>query len=144
MKRTAMKSSYRYTGPPPAVVEACLERSQYQCEIDGCDLRGERGEGWSLQHRMPRQGGSVHPRLNLPSNLLVVSGSGTTGCHGLIENQLRAAAYEVGWLLRRCGCERPFDCEHSPRHTPVLVLRARWVLLDDRAEYVDVDPPAGA
>jgi hypothetical protein len=145
VKRSGLRSSYRYSGPPPEVVEACLERGQYACEINGCDLRGNRGEGWSLQHRRPRgKGGSVHPRLNTPANLLVVCGSGTTGCHGLIENELRAAAYEVGWLNHWCTCDRSFDCEHSPRHTPVLILRGRWVLLDDIGHYEDVAAPAGA
>lgn len=139
-----MRSSRaRYTGPPRDVVEACLERAQYSCEINGCEIRGNRGEGWSLQHRRPRgSGGTVHPRINSPANLLVTCGSGTTGCHGLIENELRAAAYEVGWLVRRCDCSRPFDCEHSPRRTPALILRRRWVLLDELGDYEDTEAPA--
>jgi hypothetical protein len=134
-------SRRRQTGPDQLTVEACLERAAFACEINGCDLRGNRGEGWSTQHRLPRgRGGDRNPRINLPSNLLIVCGSGTTGCHGLVEDQLRAASYEVGWLLHRCACALPFDCEHSPRKKPVLVLRSRWMLLNDDASYTLVIP----
>lgn len=137
-----MKTRYRYTGPLPEVVEACLERASYSCEINGCELRGNRGEGWSLQHRRSRgAGGSRDPRANLPSNLLVACGSGVTGCHGLIENGLRGAAYEVGWLIRKCACSDPWSCEHSPRRRLALVLRTRWVYLTDAAGYIDAPPP---
>lgn len=39
------------------------------------------------------------PWLNAASNLLLACGSGSTGCHGLIERE-RASAYGYGWLLR--------------------------------------------
>jgi hypothetical protein len=139
-----MKSRYRDTGPAPDVVEAALERAQYSCEINGCRLDGERGRGWSLQHRMPRgRGGTRDPRINRLSNLLVVDGSGVTGCHGLIEGELRAAAYEVGWLLHRCACWPP-GCFHDPTEQPVWLLRERWVLLTDDGRYVPCDAPEGA
>lgn len=145
MKRTPMRSRPRSTGPEHLVVEAALERSSYACEVNGCELRGNRGEGWSMQHRLPRgSGGTRHPGTNRLSNLLVVCGSATTpgGCHNLIEHELREQAKLVGWLLEHCACTRPFDCEHAPRHQPVLILRARWVLLDDAAAYIDVEAPA--
>lgn len=136
-------SRRRSTGPDHLTVEAALERASYSCEINGDELRGDRGVGWSVQHRRPRGKGSTRdPGSNRPSNILIVCGSGTTGCHGLLENQLRAAAYEVGWLVHRCACYRPFDCEHSPAKTPVLILRNRWVLLDDASNYIDVEAPA--
>lgn len=139
---TLQSKRRRSTGPRNDVVEACLERAQYMCEINGCQLSGTRGEGWSLQHRMPRgSGGTPDPRINLPSNLLVACGSGTTGCHGLIENQLRAAAYEVRWLLHRCACLDPFNCVHAPRQMQTLILNERWVYLTDRATYTDASAP---
>jgi hypothetical protein len=132
----------RSTGPDHLTVEACLERAQYACEVNGCMLRGQRSEGWSLQHRLARgNGGTSNPRTNLPSNLLVVCGHGTAGCHGLIENELRAASLPVGWRLEHCACSRPYDCEHAPRRIPVLILRERWVLLTDQATYVDTTAP---
>lgn len=143
MKRTPLKSRHRATGPTPDVVEAALERAQHSCEINGCRLEGMRGHGWSLQHRMPRgRGGTRDPRINRLSNVLVVCGSGTGGCHGLIENQLRAAAYEVRWLLHRCVCFS-VDCVHAPRRQQVWLLRERWVYLTDDGRYEDANPPEG-
>lgn len=142
MKRSPTKSRYRNTGPPVEVVEACLERAQFSCEINGCNLVGTRGHGWSLQHRLPRgRGGTRSLRINLPSNLLVVCGSGVQGCHGLIEHELRAAAYEVGWLLHHCDCPR-HSCEHSPRRRQVWILRESWQYLTDDGRYEDAPPPA--
>src|SRR3954466_12904687 len=122
----------RSTGPDRLTVEACLERAQYAWEVNGCELRGVRGEGWSSNHRRSRGGGgTLDPRCNYPSNLQVVCGTGTTGCHGLIENDLRAQAYVVGWLIKKCVCLDPWTCEHAPARTPMWLLRERWVLLDD-------------
>lgn len=56
---------------------------------------------WSLHHRTARQmGGSKLWWLNLPGNLIVLCGSGTTGCHGWVESH-REHAEERGFLVRR-------------------------------------------
>ena len=134
----------RSTGPDQLTVEACLERASYACEVNGCELRGQRGEGWSLNHRRSRgAGGTTDPRANYPSNLLVVCGDGVRGCHGLLENQLRAQAYVVGWLIRKCACLDPWTCAHAPARTPLWLLRERWVLLDDEGRYRRSGPPEG-
>lgn len=100
MKRTAMKSRYRNTGPRPEVVELCLERAQYSCEPCGALTGDRRGVDWSVHHRLPRRmGGTKRAGVNSPAALLIVCGSGTTGCHGRIES-FRAAAYERGLILR--------------------------------------------
>lgn len=44
-------------------------------------------------------GGSRDPRINDPRNLVLVCGSGTTGCHHEIESD-RELALGTGWLLR--------------------------------------------
>lgn len=44
-------------------------------------------------------GGSRDPRTNDPRNLVLLCGSGVTGCHGEIESN-RARAREEGWLVR--------------------------------------------
>lgn len=55
----------------------------------------------SVHHRTPRgMGGSKDPALQEPPNLLVICGSGTTGCHGYVESH-RAEAYQNGWLVKR-------------------------------------------
>ena len=43
-------------------------------------------------------GGSRRAELNTPANIVLICGSGTTGCHGEIESQ-REAAYADGLLL---------------------------------------------
>jgi hypothetical protein len=74
-------------------------------------------------------GGSRDVRLNLPSNLYTVCGSGTTGCHGAIEGPLRAMAYREGWLLQR-GCD--------PRRVPMLIERGRrYVYLTNDGRRVE-------
>lgn len=60
---------------------------------------------YSVHHRLPRgMGGSRsssgHDRTERPSNLVVLCGSGVTGCHGWIESN-RSKAYESGWLVHR-------------------------------------------
>ena len=56
-------------------------------------------------------GGTDRPELNLPSNLLSLCGSGTTGCHGDIESN-RTLAYEKGWIVKR---------DHDAAETPVEI-----------------------
>lgn len=51
-------------------------------------------------------GGSPLPWVNLAANLIVLCGSGVTGCHGWVESN-RDKAYEQGWLIRRHGSLLP-------------------------------------
>lgn len=62
----------------------------------------------SVHHRKPRgMGGTRDPRSSDLRNGVLLCGTGTTGCHGDIEND-RAAAYDDGWLLRSYGdLDRP-------------------------------------
>lgn len=53
----------------------------------------------TLQHRIARgMGGTRDPRINLPSNLLTLCGSGTTGCHGWAESHPEIAK-TIGWSV---------------------------------------------
>ena len=46
----------------------------------------------SIQHRKARSmGGTNDPSINSPANLIVLCGSGTTGCHGHVEVNRREA-----------------------------------------------------
>jgi hypothetical protein len=51
-------------------------------------------------------GGSKDPATNSPSNVLLLCGSGTTGCHGWVESH-RAEAYDLGLLVHKW--QRPDD-----------------------------------
>ncbi|MGW5645040.1 hypothetical protein ACWEV3_40865 [Saccharopolyspora sp. NPDC003752] len=109
--------SKQLTARTRTVVKHRAERGGWPlCERCGTAL------GTNVHHRRPRgAGGSKDPATNLPSNLLLLCGSGTTGCHGWIESH-RAIAYEHGWLL------------HSwqiPLESPVRIHDRGLVLLDD-------------
>jgi hypothetical protein len=83
------------TGPSPRTRETVIMRSNGVCELCHQPLRQ-----FSVHHRRPRQmGGTKRPESNMAANLLVICGSGTTGCHGHIES-MRSEAYESGVLLR--------------------------------------------
>lgn len=70
------------TGPPVPTRELVLERDEYRCVVCGAVIFGQ---PWSVHHRRNRgSGGSSDPAINSPANLLLVCGTGTTGCHGWI------------------------------------------------------------
>lgn len=106
----------RRTGPSAKTRRLVFERASYRCERCG------RGDGrFAIHHRRPRgMGGSKSPTTNSLSNLLLLCGSGTTGCHGLTESR-RAEAIDLGYLVPQ---------SQDPATVPVL-LRGRWVLLGD-------------
>lgn len=120
----------RNTGPDQQTVNRVLCRAAWACERCGEDIGGDRGLSWSIHHRRPRQmGGTRWDGINLPSNLLVVCGSGTTGCHGEIESN-RAHATETGWLV---------PAFLDPAQVAVLITGDRWRYLNDLADY-SLDP----
>lgn len=112
----------RNTGPSPETVMLVLERDRWSCVRCGRSVAGgQRGRDWSIQHRIPRgMGGSRDIRLNLPSNLVVLCGSGSTKCHGHVESH-REIAYAEGFLLYRA---------QEPTEVPVAASEG-WVLLDN-------------
>lgn len=131
LARKPMKRTSRNTGPSSDVVTAILDRAGFSCEVCAVMLGDRRGEDWSVHHRRPRQmGGSRWGGINLPSNLLVVCGSGVDGCHGVIESH-RSGAVAAGWLVLS---------RIDSATVALLIHRERWVYLTDSAEYAD-DPP---
>jgi hypothetical protein len=107
------------TAVPKAVRESVAERSALTCELCYRPLYGQQV---SLHHRRPRRmGGTRRIDTNRPSNLLLLCGSGTTGCHGWVESY-RTEAHEWGVLLhdREAPAESPYRDKHGD-----------WWLLDD-------------
>jgi len=76
-------------------------------------------------------GGTTRSQSNGPANLLLLCGTGTTGCHGRIEAN-RTEAYERGWLVGQV---------EDPREVPVdiSIFGASYglerVLLDDEGGH---------
>lgn len=84
---------------PQDIRDLCLQRAGFRCEK--CHGSLEQWFGYSLQHRIARgMGGSKDERLSGPANLIVLCGSGTTGCHGLVESQ-RRLSIELGYAMHR-------------------------------------------
>lgn len=129
--------SRRNTGPDKDTVDLVLKRDGYACVRCGHEIRGERGVGWSVQHRRPRgSGGSRDPRLNQPANLVILCGSAVTNCHGEVEKN-RAASRAYGYLVSQHSIADPAD-------VPVLVTTSpggdvpeiEWRLLDNTGGWV--------
>lgn len=106
-----------------------VERSMGRCEVCGGSLNDWYGA--SVHHRRPRgMGGSRDPATNAASNLIVLCGSGTTGCHGDIERN-RVRSRRNGLIV---------GSRMKPIEIPVL-LRGEWWLLTDDGCKVPSDPP---
>lgn len=58
------------------------------------------------------------------SNLLLLCGSGTTGCHGYVTEH-PAVSYEHGWSVRSTA---------EPAQVPVF-YRSEWVRLDNLGDF---------
>lgn len=85
-------------------------RDRGRCAMCGRTIGGSRGINWSVHHRWPRgMGGSSEPFINLPSNGVLLCGSGTTGCHGYLESH-RSDAEKLGFIIRS-GVMRPHQIE---------------------------------
>jgi hypothetical protein len=104
----------RRTGPSEKTRRMVLDRSGGWCEVCGDPLHN--GDRWiaahSIHHRQPRgMGGTSDPAANAVMNLMLVCGTGTTGCHGRIESH-RTVSIDNGWLV-----PRPTD----PATAPVVI-----------------------
>ena len=88
--------------------------------------------GMSIHHRRPRS--HRFPGLNQPSNLIVLCGSGTVGCHAWV-HQHPLEAYANGWLVH--GTKDETD----PLKVPVLTKQHGLVLLDDEGGWTPCDAP---
>lgn len=100
----------RRSGPSAVVVSMVWQRDGGSCVRCGRGLHfSQRGMAWSVHHRSPRgMGGSKAAWVNQPSNLILLCGTGTTGCHSWVEAN-RAISLECGWLVPRNGVRLPAE-----------------------------------
>ena len=111
--------------PTPQVRHDVIARDKSQCQW--CGRVVDTSAGWySLQHRRARgMGGTSRPESNTAANLVLVHGTGTTGCHGDIERHpLTASA--AGFRIQQ---------HDKPYSLPVFgwagFRRVWWVFDDD-------------
>ena len=123
------KPSKRSLGVSQAIRNEVLRRSNFRCEK--CGIHLAEGFYYSIHHRTPRgMGGTREKRLNLPSNLVAICGSGTTGCHGWIEHN-RSEAEDAGWLVSRYQ-----ECAE----VPLFIYGVGWRYLTDEGDYSSSPP----
>lgn len=133
--RTQVAKARKDTGPTKAQRDVVLDRSIGFCEICGSQL-WVWPRGWvdphSFHHRQPRQmGGTRRADINSPANLLLLCGTGTTGCHGHIESN-RTEAYRNGWLVRASA---------DPAEVPVLLEGSDRYLLAGDGTRTEITTP---
>ena len=104
----------RATGPSRKTRRLVIDRDGGVCRMCG-------RAGTNVHHRRPRgMGGTRDPETNSPANLVLLCGSGTTGCHGWIESH-RAEAMAAGWLVSKWA---------DPSTTPIKTSRGVIRLTD--------------
>jgi hypothetical protein len=76
----------------------------------------------SIHHRQARgMGGTRNAATNKPWNLVLLCGTGTTGCHGWVESN-RAEAKKTGWLVSKW---------EAPETVPMADAYGQRFLLDE-------------
>lgn len=114
--------------PVRAVIPRKIRHLVYDRAEQRCERCGAAGSWtYSVHHRRPRgMGGSKNAATNSPSNLVLLCGSGTSGCHGEVESDR--------WMAVQDGLIVPQHAD--PATTPVLLARG-WTVLTDDGCYID-------
>jgi hypothetical protein len=122
-------------GPKVPAPTAAEERRAYaivtERDSELCQ-RCLRARGDNRDHRLNRSQGG----LTAPSNLQLLCGSGTTGCHGWRTENLRAAL-EDGWRVPAGQDPREWPARRWLR-TEHATLRGAWVLYDDEGGWREI------
>lgn len=109
--------------------EIAITRSLGKCEL--CGGRLDQWHGLSVHHRRPRgMGGSRDPKTNSASNLIVLCGSATSGCHGKVEKN-RADSKRDGLIVSSWS---------DPASVPILLNGTWWTLTDDGDRLPSPEP----
>lgn len=112
------------SSPTESTRRTVIERAMQHCELCNRPISGPA----SVHHRRPRRmGGTRRSDTNSPSNLLLLCGSGTTGCHGWVESH-RRESLDSGVLL--------YDRDQPPDHPYQDRLGRWWTLTDEGTKHV--------
>lgn len=129
--KTVARPAATDTGPTAAQRRTVAERAGYACDLCARPLGWFDGHHFtwstphSFHHRRPRaMGGTRRADSNEPQNLLLLCGTGTTGCHGRVEAS-RALAYAAGWLVHQNEdpATVPADLAINEHETALVLLR---------------------
>jgi HNH endonuclease len=107
---------------PSAKLRALVEARDKGCVRCGAVVPRDED---SVHHRIPRGRGGE----NTAENLLLLCGSGTTGCHGYVESH-RTEAYNHGYLVKT---------GYDPLDVPVLLLGKAWAYPSPGGKWVVSD-----
>lgn len=99
---------------PRTLRDAVRERDGEACQLCGRPIGSQ---PYSIHHRRPRQMGGDRS-AHTADNLVLLCGTGTTGCHGWIESH-RQVGYQEGFLVHRWD---------DPASVPVHRFRRSWAL----------------
>lgn len=125
------------TGFSVRTAQMIIDRDKGKCFRCGelVDLSA-RGLAFSLHHRRPRgAGGTSLWWVNLPSNGVLLCGSGTTGDHGWVERN-RHEARELGYLV-------PLNGILTPSQVPIVRYDGALVYLTDDGQAEPSVVPVG-
>lgn len=115
---------------PKAVSTVVDSRDGYACVRCGLSLSVTSG---SRHHRQRRQVGG-----HRVSNLVLLCGSGTTGCHGWVHANPQAAR-DAGWIVAANGSLNP---ELVPVKRWTAEFGLQWHCLDDAGAAWILNPEA--
>lgn len=124
------------TGPDRTTRDLIKLRDEWRCCVCGESVYDRQV---SIHHRRNRgSGGTRDAAVNRPSNLLLVCGTGSTGCHGdLTDNRQRDVALDAGWIVSTNSTDEPINV---PVHHAVHGL----IYLDDEGDWSPVAEFGGA
>lgn len=126
-------------GVGAAVLETVITRDQHSCARCGRPVTHlTRGVAWSIHHRRPRgSGGTSLAWVNQPANLIVLCGSGVTGCHGWVEKN-RVDAIGSGLIVLRIGIReaREVPVMHALYGVVLLDNDGGWEAVNEEGEWV--------
>jgi hypothetical protein len=94
-----------------------------------CEMCGRHAQGGSRHHRRSKR--VKRPDTNMPANLVLLCGSGSTGCHGWVHGHV-AEARELGLIVSQWA---------TPADIPIT-LTTGVVLLDDYGNYIPTEGAA--